>query len=369
MSRRRGLAPRILPWALLLFGALPAWAQLFPASQESVFWRNRDLVVASEGRLKIESALKGSLAKDLKIPSELTCFHDFEGFFWANKNLGAKDRREVQVMRSADGSHWSPIATWKVDRDSPGCRIYALNQGYLGVAILAPFTLGDKHSWMAILDPQHSSGTLKVQRLLDMGVGDRAPFLFAPNMIQIPDGWAVVFARTGHFWLVQEKGAQARLRMLRLFPSVNHKSLDVMASVEPPILGCQPMEDGTLLIASRSEEAVLKARKIAKGLAPELDEPGHLDPALLNNHSDKGRADIDRAMDDYAERIRKISTNVEERVLDLFPEILWWSMDPSSGKFTQISPPEGAPGRITTVELFRKFRFRPTVKGQLLVCN
>lgn len=363
------LAHRILPWALLLFGALPASAQIFPAAQESVFWRNRDLVVASEGRLKIESAPKGALAKDLKIPSELTCFHDFEGFFWANKNLGAKDRREVQLLRSADGSHWSPIATWKVDRDSPGCRIYALNQGYLGVAIMAPFTLGDKHSWMAILDTQHSSGTLKVQRLLDMGVGDRAPFLFAPSVVQIPDGWAAVFARTGHFWLVQEKGAQARIRMLRIFPFVSHKALDAMASVEPPILGCQPMEDGTLLIASRSEEAVLKARKMAKGLAPEMDEPGHLDPALLNNHSDKGRAEIDRAMDDHAERIKKIAMDTEAKVLDLFPEILWWSLDPSSGRFKQIPPPEGAPGRITTVELFHKFRFRPTVKGQLLVCN
>jgi len=369
MSRRMGLAPRILPWALLLFGALPAWAQLFPASQESVFWRNRDLVVASEGRLKVESAPKGSLAKDLKIPSELSCFHDFEGFFWANKSLGPKDRREVQVVRSADGSHWNPIATWKVDRDSPGCRIYALNQSYLGVAIMAPFKLGDKYSWLALMDAQHTNDTLKVQRLLDMGVGDRAPFIFRPEVVQIPDGWALVFARTGHIWLVQEKGSRAQIRMLRLFPSVSHKAMDSTTAVEPPILGCQPMEDGTLLIASRSEEAVLKARKIAKGLAPELDEPGHLDPALLNNPSDKGQAEIDKAMDAYAERIKKISEGVDAKVLDLFPEILWWSLDPSNGKFKPVPPPEGAPGRIATVELFRKFRFRPTVRGPLLVCN
>ncbi len=344
---------------------LGAFPQTFPAHQEQVFWRGADLVVATDGKLEIESRTKGVPGRSLAVPSDLKNLHCHSGFFWANKADGLRDRREVRVLRSADGHVWHPMATWKVGPDNPGCRILALSHGYLGIATTAPFRKGEERSWFALLDTQQGNGLLKVDRLLEMEVGAQTPWIFMPLLVQLQDGWAIVSNRTGHLWTIREGGAQLKIRMHRLFHSVKHAALGDLGSVEPPILGCQPQEDGTLLIASRTEEAVLKVRPLIKGQGVEPNE--RIDPNLLKNPSDRTLAEIDRRMDEAAERFATSQDQAQEKVLALFPEVLWWTFSPDGGTFKRIPVPVGATDRLLSLEIFRKFRFRPTAQGRLLV--
>jgi hypothetical protein len=218
---------------------------------------------------------------------------------------------------------------------------------------------------------QGKGSLLEIDALLPMGIGKHTPdWIFVPSVVQISQGWAVVNSRTGHIWLVRDGGEQVKIRTTKLYGSVKDSAIQNLGSIDPPILGCQPTLDGTLLIAARSEEAVLKAPEFR-----EAARKAHPIPAL-----GKGLADLDPSqsgpnpqmeakLKSLSQQLQARTTTVEGPLLAMFPEVVWWELDPTTSLFTKVSAPPGAPEQLLTPEVYRAFRFRFDVKGRMVVCD
>lgn len=147
------------------------------------------------------------------------------------------------------------------------------------------------------------------------------------HLVQYPDGFAVVVPHTGWIFLFDNRG---RLKKrVYIVKEIDEQALASYWAYEKVILGCRPRKDGSLLIATRSQDAVLTARKAFPILDPASGRP--LDPEVAL------RNDI--------------------QAMQVFPEIEWWSLDPSSGKLTQEDSPEGAPRRFPSPERLPELSF------------
>lgn len=358
----------ILLLSLLVGGRL--FGQTFPKEQGDLFWNGRNLICSDAGEIRIESV---NLApRQLKIPADFHCVHFADGFYWANQDIRTAREREIRVLRSSDGIHWHTHTKWVVSKDHPGCRIFALGSSFVGISVMAPFPGDAPRSMIAVLEEGRTSA-LEVKNTIDMKTSGHVPSLFVPKVVQISDGWAIVNFRTGHIWTIQASEGGYRTRAAKLFDKIKDEALDALEGVESPILGCQPNSNGSLLIVSRSEDAALHARRYAKQLRRELDpeqaKPGYgfLDPELRKDPSAETRAKIEKHFDDLAARKKALDDQIGPKVLDAYPELLWWIMDPSNGRIKACPVPEGAPSKLLSIDIFEKFRFRFQLDGTVTV--
>jgi hypothetical protein len=138
----------------------------------------------------------------------------------------------------------------------------------------------------------------------------------------LPEGAAFVSLWTGQVWVFDAKGDIRR--SYQVFESPKESDWPRLLMFEPALLGVFPSSSGTLLLASRSREAVLEGRK--KHPVFSTDQEGKL---ILP----QGGA----------------SSSVENQMNMgfLYPEILWWELDPEKGGLHRLeAPPGGAPTQL-----------------------
>lgn len=115
-----------------------------------------------------------------------------------------------------------------------------------------------------------------------------------------------------------------------LFPSVLSKD-HADKKKECAILAWRAEENGDLLVASRSEDAVLNARSIYRQPYSPEDGP-------------------------YVEYLNKVTA----KALEAFPEILWWNFSFDGGSLVRTPTPHGMPSRLMNMDFFKKFDFHMT---------
>jgi hypothetical protein len=146
------------------------------------------------------------------------------------------------------------------------------------------------------------------------------------------DKCLVVGGDYGHFWVFNADNGNF-IKLIRLFPNVTDRILE-KNELFPGILGFQPRQDGDILIASRSEDAVLNAWKTF----PRPDD-GVIKKTL-----------------DWLGQTNKFN-----------PMIYWWILEPTSGKFYEVAKPYEVIDRLHKNEDIMNFNWRFKYDGNLYV--
>ncbi len=236
---------------------------------------------------------------------------------------------------------------------------------------ISAFALGDSISKFALIS-RDSKGMYRSEKLLDMGlpeafatesaVGENKDnqaskgsalhevklsalnpkyrYNSADFVVHTPDFLILAAGQTGFIWILDKRKEVPSLNFRKLFGCVNEKSLAKPDEIEWSILGMQPMPDGDVLIASRSEDAVKHARQLFP--TPTLHLKLMQDPAHMK------------------QREQNMKDSVE-----FYPEICWWKLDPESGVITRVDPPVNFPTKLPSLKAMMGFRFRPKLNGDL----
>ena len=171
--------------------------------------------------------------------------------------------------------------------------IYPLGKGWYLIDHLVPVGLGRETSLFAWAR-ENRQGLLKVVGLAPMGLdeglvsptvkpeggtpgsdgwnlSDRMSItqvrpkyrMVHPDFtVRTPEAMVLVSGQTGYAWVAKVKGEQPELKLVKILPVVTEKRLENSDQLEWAVMGAQPMPDGRVLVATRSEEAVLLARKL-----------------------------------------------------------------------------------------------------------
>ncbi|MFN8011105.1 MAG: hypothetical protein U0P81_06845 [Holophagaceae bacterium] len=288
----------------------------------------------------------------------------FNERFWALhlEPLGRRMRR-FTLFDSADGQHWNPEAYYV--EEAPGEAIGDLRPLDGGWYLLVAFTFfreGDTTSKLA-LGRKDDQGRVRIFRLLDMGLKQslaakesdgvwriRPSYRFMSALmglipVRSSKGLLLPLPHSGDLWILDDSGDVPKLRRTRLFPSVEEGAPNPLSKVqiENAILGIQPRPDGSFLIASRTEEAVLKARTFDKGIEP-IRDPKFVPTPERN----KALADSQSAS------------------VKAYPGCKWWALDPTTGTLTEEITPPGMPDAFKTADEIRAFAFRITADDRVV---
>jgi hypothetical protein len=226
-----------------------------------------------------------------------------------------------------------------------------------------PYRLG-KHASPIAIGSSNQSGEIQTKSFLDLGLGEEVlearkipdgesaapfrvkskfnsllPLLFSEApFVKLPTGFALVSDHPGLIFVFGPRGQFKR--MIRLFPSLTDDRLRNLETLEHAILGFQPTDDGRILVASRSEEAVLNARI---------------------------RFPRDNSLDAYKNpESAKENARQEKLSVEAYPALVWWSVDPSTGQVTSVEPPLKVSGHFNSPEQISAFRFSILPSGNLL---
>lgn len=290
-----------------------------------------------------------------KAPANTVDLHWADGQAWCLRKIdGVRD-----LFHSVDGKAWTLFAHFNIG----GARVVRClplgNDRFFMIAIPAmPFVQGISMSPFAIgrFDPDHG---IRVQSLVDLGLGlvqripqdPKAtprvqisglavvafPIIFSDTpFIPLPDGFALLSDQAGIFWIFDERGSLKR--EVRLFRGITNERLKE-GTLEHAVLGCQPTSQGTILIASRHEDAVLQAQ-------------------VLFHREDTLETFRDPVLRAHNERL-------EDESVRAYPELEWWTFDPSEGRIWPTAAPRATPTRFLNREHLSAFQFRFLPDGNL----
>lgn len=172
---------------------------------------------------------------------------------------------------------------------------------------------------------------------LDPAYSALAPFL--EPLIQTEDYLVFASTRAGILWILDRERGSVR-RTVKLY-SVEDKDLGATSDLESAILGIQPRSDGKVVIAARDEVAFRTVRKFFNYQKKEKYS------AVWESE----KASDPQAPDDPESRKREAFF-----ALRTFRDILWWELDPATGKLERVYP-EGAPTQLQTPQDLKRFHF------------
>jgi hypothetical protein len=230
---------------------------------------------------------------------------------------------------------------------------------FLVVRVAVPFAMAERASFFGILK-KDATGALR----LESCVQDGLPLFDGRLRQQYPKGpparWITqesqpiyvdcaamkltdvdgvplaVLPRSG--WVVAFNPENGRARgSVQLYPSSMSPEHRIKAK-EVAILGWRPTKDGRLLLAARSEDAVLNSRDIFQ------------DASKLSSLDSEGYA---KAMDRYF-----------ESSLEAFPDLRWFEFDPESRHFKPAPVPRSQPEKVRTGSALRAFQFWMDARGE-----
>lgn len=257
-----------------------------------------------------------------------------------------------------------PCRNWEVVGDLPFetaefmTAVPLGNGGFLVNGGLSPIRLGDNASFWALLKVD-DQGRLRVTSLvqpdLKQSLCERAAVgpqgsefrfrsgydVFQQAMLEVPirtpDGIVWVSKETGYLFVFDPETGRHR-RTIRLYDVVGENLLpEAVDKLEPPILCVQSLPSGNLVLAARTEDAVLHARTIFptasnRRAIPESSKPEH-QRAIRDGH-------------------------------EAFSDILYWEVNLTSGDRFQATVPTGWPRRIWNPSVFASFRFTTDLAGK-----
>ncbi len=341
----------------LVLGSGPLGAQIFSGQRGYQWWHDQKLYSTEDSRL-IEVEAPKQKPKQLKVP---------EGrIFWIKDGLGLARimnpaTRATRFLKTWDWARWEDA--FHLGEGQPVILgVYPLDNGKVFLSAgIDPFVKGGKVSFWAIAKPDEK-GLLSLEDLPDFGfsimelarwVPGKEPWkpgnltprhdrmeeyleLGTAKMVPCAEGFVLLFPRQGKILVFNgTDGHLIRQRML--FPSVE-QALKNRRTLERAILACRPMRSGNLLLATRSEDAVLNSRVIFE------------DPKPLEGQTKE-------------EFAKEVQAN-HEKNLEAFGEILWWEFNPMTGDFLRRSTPKGLPSRVLNMADMNTFSFRMNLKNE-----
>jgi len=351
-----------------LLSSFPLFSQIYTKLVEPELWMNNRLVRDCGSEIKIESQRKEE-CKVITKQGEFTKKYDvFGNRFWTTvKREEAGNKARLIVFSSQDADHWREEGSLSITPDERPIHIWPIqNDRFL--AMYAWQIERDKMSSPFALLKRGEDGALKIESLLDWGLKAKlrhkdadGTWYFSPDVLHLTWQWGLEYARTpsalviysslgGYFWSVDTDQEQIDLKTRVLYPAVKDFLYGPKAQfLEAPVLEVQPCQDGHLLIAARSEDAVFKARELeAKMQFRAIPDPSKPTPVKFDDQSKEA---------------------VRRQGLIAYPELLWWDLDPSSMSFKHLDAPYGAPIHFTSLEQFRNFAFRHKVDGSIVFPN
>ncbi len=359
-------------WSLLAIGLLgtgPLHAQVYGARAIPQFWKDGSLVRDQGSELVIEGPRPGDQKTIKKNPIYGKPYDVFEGRFWTSQRPeDGKVISRLTLYSSGDGQTWHPEGFLRYWADERPLGIWPLQKDRFLAVYAWHLERGEKKSPFAILKRGHEDEF----EILDLPAPgfpgrlrykDKEGWAFAPENVQLAFGWNeaknLSFVRTptalvlynpmaGYFWSVDTTKEVPELRFGALYPAMKGPWLgDKSDFIQPPLLTVQPRPDGHVLIASRSEAAMFKAREI---------EATHQFPGVADPRAPSLPAHRDQEKE-----------NVAAYSLQKYPELLWWDLDPARMSFKREDPPDGAPPHFTSVAQLRRFTFRVESNGRVIV--
>lgn len=350
-------------------------AQTLPAEREPQFW-DGDRLVSIEGPRMVAETSEGGrkvyfFGEGLSGPSRCDFF---DGAYWVSHPMDREGEKGHGLLKSTDGKNreleaWVPAKLMQ----GPVHGLYPLPKNRYLLQSKRLFIHGNKASFLGV-GTKDSKGIVHFDHLIEMDLGEKAlegatqpGFLEDPVRLMYLVGFMVGRMRGGdHILFAHETHGRFLIldcktldtRFVTLFPDIDSKkywSKDAF-DLEHAVLGIQPRKNGHFLIASRSEDAVLKARGEEKAFKLDTIRADHPDPI-------RQKRQIRDAMN--AKDRKDLLEVLQDGGAVRYPEVLWWDLDPEKGKLTKVSAPPGAPVEIHQAKLIRQFRFRFTPREEL----
>lgn len=355
---------------LLLAGYLGA--QTLPSPREPQFWDGDRLVNIEDSRLVVESPIGPKkthfLGDGLSAPARSDVF---QGAYWVCQPSDRDGEKGMVLLKSQDGSQ-REIDAWAPAKfaEGPLFGVYPLPRNRYLLVSKRLFVKDKAASFLAV-GSKSAKGVIHLDDLIEVDLGDKAlegaarpEFMNDPLRLLYVVGFPlgrmragdhIVFAHRTHGRFLILDTATLKTRLVRLFPGIEDKKYwsTGVGGFEHAVLGLQPKRNGQILIASRTEAAVLKAREEEKDFKLHSIGAEHPDVAkqremVLETLQSKNRKELmGVSRDAGAAR---------------FPEVLWWELDPEHGKISPVATPPGAPAHLPRADLIHQFRFRLTPK-------
>ncbi len=271
---------------------------------------------------------KGILRK-VPMPKKLSLYivDYFEGALWANRIVGDG----IEVWKHA-GETWEKVAEWPPSPETryTPTRILPLAENrFLGLTCTPLFQEQGRYSPAAILQLKSETTTLVVREIVEVGfetrIIDKDPLkshpalshrFFMPRITRVGGRLVLPMEQPGIFCIFDGNTGRHR-RNIFLFSDLSEKELLKNHPLNA-LLGYQPTQDGDLIFAARSRDAVLQ---------------GHVfkteGPKFTGNPNNDGKFWDNKKKD-------------EDFLNTIFDQITWYALDPQSGKIRDIAPPPGA---------------------------
>lgn len=369
-------------WLVLVcFACSLAFCQTRPREQENLTWDGDRVVrITSTGRVSFEALTKKGthevqLGPGVYSPYQMDLA---EGSLWVCLSGQSEDKKTIlRLYRSPDG-RTRESAAWvaSVIPEGQVLGLYPLpNDRYLLISRRL-FRKDKEISFLAVgRRNEHQLVTLDHLIPVDLGADalkgaesplfERDPFRllylsgFAANRVRGQDAMLFVNGIAGRIVILDLDTLHTKLA--RVFPGIPDKAFwtQDFLDYEHALLGIQPRHNGHFTLATRSEQAVLEARKTETKLG--LNQFSAPPEATVDQAKALGKADREHPV---RNEIRKA---IESDGLVRFPDILWWDLDPATGKVTKVESPPGAPFEIHHAVKLREFRFRVTAKDEIKV--
>lgn len=334
-------------------------AQIVPARQDEMTWDGPRVVVSHrETRtFRFHAPGQGS-PTELRAPESSWDLHFREGAAFCLRKEAEGARQDARVLlMSTNLQAWTRYGSFQ-DKEAHLLHCYPLDDHRFFLVALPskPFRLGNKVSPFAI-GRMNQGGNIETLELTNLGfpkpllVKTRADrfaldpayeylhtaILHPSPFVPLRDGFALVADQVGVFWIFDGKGRMRK--RIKLYNSVSEERLAQRDSLEQAVLGCQPREDGQILIASRTEEAVLNARR---------------------------QFPRDESLEAFRDpEARKEAARQEQKSLEAFPELKWHLLDPDAGTVNPCDPPLKVKDHFDEVSEISRFKFRFLPNGNL----
>ncbi len=159
------------------------------------------------------------------------------------------------------------------------------------------------------------------------------------SVISVENYYIVTSRQAGLFFRIN-KNSGTLDKVADLYGMLTDNRLKNIDQFEYVVICAQPNKTGDVLIAARSEAAVLMSRK---------EFPRQY--TSVNMKNEKARQELNSA---------------EERALKAFPEVVWWRLDVDQMKIVQEASPINVPTKIFDITTFKEFSFIFNPSGNLV---
>ncbi len=345
-------------WALpCLVGSILLSQSAGPLIPRSITRNEKSIIVYEHGDkiYKIDKNFKNVESMPLPNP----CFNLFTAkIFMCGGKIGistiewvADGRREWTVNRFFEwvDKKWNLVFELSSSQEHGGYGfVFPLLNGDFLAIHRHPFKMkNDDESIFCILR-KNPKGEWVRHRTVDSDIPPRAfRFKGLPRRFQVAqvgECLAVADPHPGYIWLFHQEDGRLK-RRVKLYDDLDLQRLE-KNDFSSAMLGIQPAEDGTFLIAARPEATVLN-----DDFAQRL-RSGHQG---LEGYSEiQVGGDAPALLADYAWKHH--------------PEVVWKSLDPETGSLKTLNPPpKGAKAEIHTWFEAQSFHWIPTWDGEVVV--